>query len=86
MAKKGKQRSAQKASEEQMLFSALNYKLIGLGLAFIFGGFIAMYVEHEIEGFVSLYVAPLLILFGFFEIIYAIMKVPEEMLSVTTKE
>lgn len=57
------------------VFTALNYQLIVVGLVFIFVGFLAMYIENKYDGFVSLYIAPLLILFGFFEIVYAIMKV-----------
>lgn len=37
-----------------------------------------MRIENEFQGFISLYVAPLLILGGYLEIIYAILWHPEE--------
>ena len=63
-----------------MLFSAHNYALIGLGLLAIVIGYAAMRIENEVDGLISLYIAPLLILAGYLEIIYAILwrpKTPE---------
>ena len=37
-----------------MFFSALNYKLLGIAVLLIVGGFAAMYMENEINGFISL--------------------------------
>ena len=44
-----------------------------LGVALIVVGFAIMRMENEVDGFISLYVAPLLILGGYLEIIYAIL-------------
>lgn len=57
-----------------MFFSAYNYKLIGLSLLLIVGGFTAMYLENEVNGIISLYISPILIMAGFVLVIFAIMK------------
>jgi uncharacterized membrane protein HdeD (DUF308 family) len=61
-------------SPKEMLFSKQNYLLVGIGVALIVVGFFMMYMENEIDGFISLYIAPVLIMAGFGEIVYAIMK------------
>lgn len=68
---KGKQR---KIDEKPMFFSAFNYRLIGIAILLIVGGFTAMYVENEIDGFISLYISPIVILAGFIIVVFAIMK------------
>ena len=60
---KGNQR---KVDHQPMFFSAFNYRLIG--------GFTAMLVENEVEGIISLYISPIVILAGFIVVIFAIMK------------
>lgn len=59
-----------------MVFERWNYILLLLGIALVVVGYVAMRVENEVDGFVSLYVAPLLILGGYLEIIYAILWRP----------
>lgn len=59
---------------QEMLFDADNYKLIGLGIILIIVGFTAMYLDKNVFGFVTMYISPIVILGGFAEIIYAIMK------------
>ena len=59
-----------------MVFGRRNYLLLGLGLCIIVIGFTLMRIENAVEGVVSLYIAPLLILAGYLEIIYAIMAKP----------
>ncbi len=56
-----------------MLFTSRNYLLMVLGVVAVVVGFAAMRLENELDGFISLYVAPLLILGGYMEIIYAIL-------------
>lgn len=68
---KGNQR---KVDEQPMFFSAFNYRLIGVAVLLIVSGFTAMYVENEVNGFISLYVSPIVILAGFIVVIFAIMK------------
>jgi len=60
-----------------MVFSRTNYLLLLLGLAVIVIGYVIMRVENEVDGYLSLYVAPLLILGGYLEIIYAIFYQPK---------
>ncbi|NCP84242.1 MAG: DUF3098 domain-containing protein [Bacteroidetes bacterium] len=57
-----------------MVFTKENYILLIIGITLIFIGFLIMYLENEIDGFISLYVSPVLIVGGFSEIVYAIMK------------
>lgn len=56
-----------------MIFSVHNYVLIALGVLAIVIGYAVMRLENEVDGILSLYVAPLLILGGYLEIIYAIL-------------
>lgn len=57
-----------------MLFSPLNYKLIGLGVLLIAAGFTAMKLENEVYGIISLYVSPVVVLAGYVTVIFAILK------------
>ena len=57
-----------------MFFSAFNYKLLGIAVLLIVGGFAAMYMENEIDGFISLYVSPVVVMAGYVLVIFAIMK------------
>ncbi len=59
---------------QPMFFSAFNYKLIGIAIFLIFSGFTAMYMENEVNGFISLYISPLVIMAGYVLVIFAIMK------------
>ena len=59
-----------------MIFSQHNYVLLLVGVLAIVIGFASMRIENQVDGFVSLYVAPLLILGGYLEIIYAILWQP----------
>ncbi len=68
---KGKQ---SKTDDKPMFFSAFNYRLIGVAILLIVGGFAAMLAENEVHGFISLYISPLVILAGYVIVIFAIMK------------
>lgn len=63
-----------KKSNTSMFFSAFNYKLLGIAVLLIVGGFAAMYLENEVHGFVSLYVSPIVVMAGYVLVIFAIMK------------
>jgi len=52
-----------------MVFTKRNYLLLVLGLVMIVAGYVIMRMENEVDGFISLYVAPLLLLAGYLEII-----------------
>jgi uncharacterized membrane protein HdeD (DUF308 family) len=71
--------SVTKAAEtpKTMVFTKENYILLAIGIALICIGFLIMYLENEIDGFISLYISPVLIVGGFAEIVYAIMKKPK---------
>ncbi len=49
-----------------------------VGVALIVVGYIIMRVDNQVDGFVSLYLAPLIILGGYLEVIYAILWLPGE--------
>ena len=57
----------------RMVFRRKNYALLLAGVALVVVGYAMMRIENEVDGFISLYVAPLLILGGYLEIIWAIM-------------
>jgi NADH:ubiquinone oxidoreductase subunit 4 (subunit M) len=59
-----------------MVFSTRNYHLLLLGIFLVVVGYAIMRLENEVDGFISLYIAPLLILGGYLEIIYAILWQP----------
>lgn len=63
-----------KDEKKPMLFTPLNYKLMGLGLLLLIIGFTAMRIENEVHGFISLYVSPVVIIAGYATVIYAILK------------
>ena len=60
-----------------MVFARKNYTLLLIGLALIVVGYVIMRIDNQVEGFVSLYVAPLMILGGYLEIIWAIFHRPK---------
>lgn len=57
-----------------MLFNAWNYKVLALSFLSIVIGFVAMYLENEVNGFISLYASPILIVGGYVSVIFAILK------------
>lgn len=63
-----------KENDQPMFFSAFNYKLIGLSILLIFGGFTAMYLENKVEGVISLYISPIVIMAGYVIVLFAILK------------
>lgn len=71
-------RSSKRTARSSTVFRRHNYLLLLVGVALIVVGFSVMAFESELKGFLSLYVAPLLIMGGYFEIIYAILWRPGE--------
>lgn len=57
-----------------MIFSPWNYKVLALGVFLVIVGFLAMYIENEVNGFISLYVSPITIMAGYATVIIAILK------------
>lgn len=68
------QQRSRGSGNRPMLFSAWNYKVLAVGLLLVVTGFTAMYIENEVEGFISLYISPILIMAGYITVIFAIMK------------
>lgn len=60
-----------------MIFTRTNYLLLTVGVLATVIGYAIMRLENEVDGFLSLYVAPLLILAGYLEVIYAILWRPK---------
>lgn len=71
-------KASKRSRRSQLIFDRHNYVLIIAGVLAVAIGFAIMRIENEFQGFISLYVAPLLILGGYLEIIYAILWHPEE--------
>ena len=81
MAKKSSRSSSQRRTRKghgSMLFTRQNYLLLIIGVVAVVIGYTTMRIENEVDGFISLYVAPLLILGGYLEIIYAILWRPKQ--------
>lgn len=72
--------AARRRRKEQkpMVFSALNYKILGVGVMLVIIGFTIMRLENEVYGFISLYIAPVLIMAGYITVVFAILKRPAE--------
>lgn len=69
-----KSRKKRQNHSKPMLFTGLNYKLMGLGLILVFVGFAAMRLENEVYGIISLYFSPIVILAGYAVVGYSILK------------
>lgn len=67
-----------RTSSSPLVFETRNYVLLAVGVALVAIGFAIMRLENEFLGTISLYVAPLLILTGYAEVIYAILWRSEE--------
>jgi hypothetical protein len=61
-----------------LVFHRRNYVLMLAGVLAVVVGYVMMRLENEVDGFLSLYVAPVIILGGYLEIIYAILWRPKE--------
>jgi len=67
-----------KKEQKPMVFSALNYKILGIGVLLVIIGFTIMRLENEVYGFISLYIAPVIIMAGYITVVFAILKRPAE--------
>ena len=68
--------SSKRSARTSTVFAQRNYVLLLVGIALVVVGFAAMRIDNQLESFVSLYLAPLLILGGYLEVIYAILWRP----------
>jgi NADH:ubiquinone oxidoreductase subunit 4 (subunit M) len=60
------------------LFTRRNYVLLIAGVLAVVVGYAIMRIDNQLDGFTSLYVAPLIILGGYLEVIYAILWRPAD--------
>ena len=63
-------------SQEELPFTRTNYVLLIIGIVVILAGFVLMSLDEFIDATefsVSLYIAPILVVGGFIEVIFAIM-------------
>lgn len=61
-----------------MVFGRRNYLLLLLGVGLVVVGFTIMRLDNQVDGFLSLYVAPLLIVAGYLDVVYAILWRPRQ--------
>lgn len=66
--------SKKRNTKKPMIFDAWNYKVLALGLFLVIVGFTAMYLENKVEGIISLYISPIVIMSGYIAVIIAILK------------
>lgn len=60
-----------------MVFSKTNYVLLGACVAAIIVGYALMRMENEVDGFISLYVSPIILMAGYLGVIVAILYRPK---------
>lgn len=65
--------STRRRNRSPLVFERRNYLLLAIGVALVALGFALMSIENEFLGTISLYVAPIIILSGYAEIVYAIL-------------
>lgn len=70
--------------EKPMLFSSGNYMFMLIGIMMVVTGFLAMYIESQEKGFISLYVSPIVIIAGFIVVAVSILKDSEEQAEPTS--
>lgn len=71
-------KSSRRKRPSPLVFEQRNYLLLLLGVLLIVVGFVAMYLEGEFLGFISLNVSPISIVAGYATVIYAILWRPDE--------
>lgn len=71
-------KSSRRKRPSPLVFERQNYLLLLLSVLLIVVGFVAMYLEGEFLGFVSLNVSPIVILAGYAGVIYSILWRPGE--------
>lgn len=68
------QKNRRQRKNNPMIFSAWNYKVLALGFFLVVAGFTAMYLENKVEGIISLYISPIVIMAGYITVVVAILK------------
>jgi len=62
--------------QRKMVLQKRNYQLIALGVAALAIGYGLMAFENDVDGVLSLYVAPVVLIAGYLEIFYALLWRP----------
>ena len=57
----------------KMVFARQNYRLLVGSILLVIVGFTTMRIENEVDGFLSLYVSPILLFLGYVGVILAIL-------------
>lgn len=66
------------ASSTRMMLQKTNYVLLGVFLGLIVLGYGLMRWENEVQGVISLYVSPILLMVGYLGIMYALVWAPRK--------
>lgn len=69
--------SSQKSASpprQGLTFTRTNYILLGISVLIILTGYVAMYLDNQVNSLTSLYIAPTLLMGGYLLVIYAILK------------
>jgi hypothetical protein len=74
-------RHKKKGPTQPMLLTAYNYKLLIVGVICVLLGFGGMYLEGQQYGIYSLYIAPLLVIFGFIIVAFSVFRTDPALLS-----
>lgn len=64
---------ATRADDSMMPFTKENYILLSIGILIILVAYILMAVDNQVDGWISLYLAPYMLVFGYAELVFAIM-------------
>lgn len=71
-ANRSSRRSAPRKST--LVLDRRNYTLIAIGVLLVVVGFVIMRMDNQVEGFISLYVAPLVIIAGYVGVGYGVVS------------
>lgn len=77
MAQQRRRRLSSSRGVRSLPFEPINYLLLLIGVGLIGVGFVAMRLENAVDGWISLYLSPLLILGGFGQVVVAILYRPD---------
>ena len=73
MKSSAKKKKADTATKTPMPLDGFNYLLIGIGGAIIALGYLLMYAENRADGFLSLYISPILLVGAYALILFALL-------------
>lgn len=77
MAQRTRPRRGARTRSARMVFEKKNYQLLALGVMLVVIGFTAMRMENEVDGVISLYLSPLVVMAGYIAVLYAILWRPK---------